>query len=68
MDSHKDAYFVIGDTIQVGKSASIPEATVVSIVEVDGSLYYRLSWSNGTVNKELVDEMDKKAVNKTAKF
>lgn len=68
MDEHPDAYFDAGDTIQVGKSASIPEATVEEIVEIDGELQYRLTWTNGNTNTQPVSEMDTKAENKTPKF
>lgn len=68
MDSHKDAYFEAGDTIQLEKTASVPTAEVQEIVFENGTLHYRLKWSNGNTNTQPVDEMDAKANNKTPKF
>lgn len=67
-DEHSDAYFSKGDTIKMGKSASIPSAEVLDILEVNGNLCYKLEWTTGNVNTKLVDEIDTKAVNTTPKF
>lgn len=59
-----DPYFEAGDTIKMGKSASIPEATVRKLlVTEDGTLSYRLSWSNGTENVQPVEQIDREAIN-----
>lgn len=52
-----------GDIIKMGKSASIPEAEVLGILEISDGVVYKLKWSNGNINVKSAEDIDKKAIN-----